>query len=812
MSTYEHANLETKWQKFWKDNEIGKTDKADVDNKFYLLVMFPYPSGNKLHLGHWYNYAPADTYGRFKMLNGKNVFFPIGFDSFGLPAENYAVKTGVHPADSTAENVEFIREQLRNIGTIFDFDSEVVTSQPDYYKWTQWIFAELYKKGLAYRKNAPVNWCPSCLTVLANEQVKDGGCDRCDTVVEKKNLTQWFLKITDYAEELLQDLKTIDWPEKTKKMQEHWIGKSVGASLYFEMEGQEEDLEVFTTRADTFMGVTYVVVAPEHPLVEKLTTAEQKHDVEHYVHTAINTNEIDRLNAEKEKTGVFTGSYATHPVNGKKVPIWISDYVLGSYGSGAVMAVPAHDTRDHEFAKKFDLDIIQVIGPKDGSDVNIDEAAYTEKGILLNSGEFDGLPSKKAIGAIVKKCAETDKGEFKTTYRLRDWLVSRQRFWGAPIPIIHCEKCGSVLEDEKNLPVVLPHEDVDFAPRGDGKSPLSTHPTFGKCTCPKCGGEAERELDTMDTFMCSSWYFLRYVTPQLADKGWDNEAVKNWLPVDQYIGGAEHATMHLLYSRFIVKALRDLGHVDLDEPFKKLFHQGMITRDGAKMSKSKGNVVNPEQYIEEFGSDAFRCYMMFMGNFADGGDWDDTGIGGIRRFLDRVYRLVEGNNFDIDVVDNKALTRKLHKTIKKVYDDTDRFNFNTALSGLMELVNEMYIYIKDNKDYNLSSYIESLLIMLSPFAPHVTEEMWTMMGKDDSVFKSIFPEYIADLAKDSEVNVVFQVNGKVRGKEAVDANITKDDLEKLALENSGVTKWTDGKEIVKVIVIPKKLVNIVVKG
>jgi len=812
MSTYDHINIEKKWQKYWNDNNIGKTNKDDAENKFYLLVMFPYPSGNKLHLGHWYNYAPADTYGRFKMLNGKNVFFPIGFDSFGLPAENYAVKTGVHPADSTAENVKFIRNQLKNIGTIFDFGSEVVTSQPDYYKWTQWIFAELYKKGLAYRKNAPVNWCPSCKTVLANEQVKDGECDRCSTVVEKKNLTQWFLKITDYAEELLQDLKTIDWPKKTKKMQEHWIGKSVGASLTFDIENIEDDLEVFTTRADTFMGVTYVVIAPEHPLVEKLTTDDNKEFVEKYVYNAINTNEIDRLNAEKEKTGVFTGSYAIHPINGKKVPIWISDYVLGSYGTGAVMAVPAHDIRDYEFAKKFNLDIIQVIAPSDGSKFDTSKEAFIEKGILVNSGEFDGLKSKKAIGAIVNKCKESGKGEFKTTYRLRDWLVSRQRFWGAPIPIIHCEKCGAVLEEEKNLPVILPHDDVDFSPRGDGKSPLSTHPTFHKCTCPQCGGEAERELDTMDTFMCSSWYFLRYITPHLDDKGWDNKKINDWLPVDQYIGGAEHATMHLLYSRFIVKALRDLGHLDLDEPFKKLFHQGMITRNGAKMSKSKGNVVNPEIYVDKFGSDAFRCYMMFMGNFADGGDWDDTGIGGVKRFLDRVFRLVKTSDNSLEKIETASLTRKLHKTIKKVYDDTERFNFNTALSGLMELVNEMYVEIKDKKEYNLSVYLNDLLIMLSPFAPHVTEEMWKMMGNNESIFKSTFPEYKEELAKDSEVTVVFQVNGKVRGKEAVDVKISKDDLEKLALATNSVKKWIDGKEIVKVIVIPKKLVNIVVKG
>ena len=811
-NTFDHKIVEEKWQKKWEETKVFEIkDLKKVKNKFYLLVMFPYPSSQKLHIGHWYNYAPADTYGRYKRMLGYDVFEPIGFDAFGLPAENYAVKTGIHPAITTEENVNYIREQLKKIGAMFDFSREVNSSKPEYYKWTQWIFVQLFKKGLAYRKKAPVNWCPSCKTVLANEQVIDGKCERCGTPIEKKFLTQWFLKITDYADKLLEGLRKIEWPEKTKKMQENWIGRSEGSVIKFKVDGMDEYIEVFTTRADTLMGVTYIVLAPEHELVEKITTEDRKKEVEEYVKKAINTPEIERTNVEKEKTGVFTGAYAIHPLNGRKVPIWVADYVLGHYGTGAVMAVPAHDQRDWEFAKKFGLDIIQVIKPIDNSEWDFDKGAFEEYGVLVNSGEFDNLTSVEAKKRITQKLKSLGLGDFKVSYRLKDWLISRQRFWGPPIPIIYCPNCGVVPEKEENLPVMLPMENIDFKPRGDGKSPLATHPTFKHTKCPYCGADAERELDTMDTFMCSSWYYLRYLSPHLDDKPWDEELEKMWLPVDQYIGGAEHATMHLLYARFIYKALHDMGYVSHDEPFQRLYHQGIITKDGAKMSKSRGNVVNPEEYVERYGSDTFRMYMMFMGEYSEGGDWNDNGIAGMRRFLDRVYRLVVNNSDKISEMEFKNLDKKLHKTIKKVREDLERFHFNTAIAAMMELLNEINDTIREYKEYNIKSYLKEYVKLLASFAPHLAEELWEILGGEYSVFNQKYPEYDENLIKDEDIQIVIQVNGKVRSRIMVEANIDDEKLKELALNDERIKRWTKDKNIVKVIVVPKKLVNIVVR-
>lgn len=810
MAGYSHEVIEKKWRKYWLESKLNEPDITDDTKKCYVLTMFPYPSASKLHIGHWYNYAPADTFARFMKMDGKNVFFPVGYDAFGLPAENYAIKTGIHPAKSTAENIDFIREQLKTIGTLFDFSREIDTSKPDYYKWTQWIFVQLFKRGLAYRKKSPVNWCPDCMTVLANEQVIDGECERCSSEVEKKDLTQWFLKITDYAEKLLDGLTDIDWPDKTKKMQENWIGKSLGATIEFDVEDSSKKIEAFTTRIDTLYGVTYIVLAPEHPYSKELATKEYSEAVDKYINSAIKATEMDRLNAEKDKTGVFTGAYVINPINGKKVPVWIADYVLGHYGTGAVMAVPAHDQRDYEFAAKYSLEVIEVIKPASGES-DISKSAFTEDGVLANSAEFSGKTSQVAREEITQKLKSMGKGDFKVTYRFRDWLVSRQRFWGAPIPIIYCEKCGAQPEKEENLPVVLPYEDVDFRPRKDGKSPLATHPNFINATCPTCGGEGKRELDTMDTFMCSSWYFLRYPDPHIADKPWNRQLVDKWLPVDHYIGGAEHAVMHLLYARFITKALYDMGHIGIQEPCKTLYHQGIITKNGAKMSKSKGNVVNPEKYITEYGSDAFRCYMMFMGSFCDGGDWDDTGISGVRRFLERLYRLCEKNDPSQPLTEDVELLKKLHKTIKKVKNDTLRFHFNTAIASIMEYVNAVYQFLLDKKSFNLGNLLFDAIKLIAPFAPHLAEEMWEMTGHSESIFSQKLPTFDEALTINDECVVVVQINGKVRAKIDIQKGKSKQELEHIAFENSAIKKWLENKSVIKVITIPDKLVNIVIE-
>lgn len=805
---YPFWEIEPKWQRIWEESGAYHTDLSKVERKLYCLVMFSYPSSDRLHIGHWYNYGPTDTWARYKRMQGYNVFEPVGFDAFGLPAENYAIKTGVHPAKSTYENIQHMRRQLRRIGAMYDWKREIVTSEPSYYKWTQWIFLQLYKAGLAYRKEAPVNWCPNCRTVLANEQVIEGRCERCGTQVVRRDMEQWFFKITDYAERLLEGLDRIEWPEKTKTMQRNWIGRSEGAEIDFPVAGRDEKIRVFTTRPDTLFGATYVVLAPEHPLVDVLTAPEKREEVEEYVHQARTKSEIERLSTEREKTGVYIGADAINPATGERIPIWIADYVLLEYGTGAIMAVPAHDERDWEFARKFGLPVRVVVRPREGEPP--DDSAYTDPGVMVNSGEFSGLYSEEGKERITAWLEEQGMGERKVRYRLRDWLISRQRYWGAPIPIVYCERCGIVPVPEEDLPVLLP-EDVDFTPKGDGRSPLATSEEFVRTTCPSCGGPAERETDTMDTFVDSSWYFLRYLSPERDDVPWDRELADRWLPVDQYVGGAEHATMHLLYARFITKVLYDLGHISFDEPFRRLFHQGVITRGGAKMSKSKGNVVNPDEFIDQYGSDTFRCYMMFMGAYEEGGDWDDRGIQGIHRFLNRVWRLaVEYHDPSEPPLRKDQLDRRMHRTVKKVGEDLERFHFNTAISAMMEWVNDLYQELVERPRANFEAYLETLVRVLAPFAPHLGEELWRRLGHAESVFDVPWPSYDPDMAREEEIEVPVQVNGKVRARLRVPADVSQEELEKQALSHPNVQKYLGGRPPKRVIVVPGKLVSVVV--
>ena len=814
---YNFSAIETKWRKKWQDTGLYKTDLNDTERKLYCLVMFIYPSGDKLHIGHWYNYGPTDTWARFKRMQGHNVFEPMGYDAFGLPAENYAIKAGIHPAESTAHNINVIREQLKSIGAMYDWSAEIDTSSPEYYRWTQWLFLQLYKNGLAYRKKASVNWCPSCQTVLANEQVVDGLCERCDSQVDLKDLEQWFFKITDYAERLLEGHDRIDWPEKTILMQKNWIGKSVGATIKFDVDGSDETIEVFTTRPDTIFGVTYMVLAPEHPLVESLTTDAHKDEVDQYILQTRRMKEIDRMSSEREKTGVFIGSYCINPLNGERVPIWIADYVILSYGTGAVMAVPAHDERDFEFAKKYDLPIRQVIKDIEDKTKATLEEAYVDHGEMLNSDSFSGMDSEEGKAAIIQWLESENKGGKKVTYKLRDWLISRQRYWGAPIPIIYCEQCGEVPVPDEDLPVILP-ENVEFT--GKGISPIATAPDFVNTSCPKCGGKAKREVDTMDTFMCSSWYFLRYLSPTLETAAFDKDLVNAWCPVDQYVGGAEHAVMHLLYARFFTKVLYDLGYINFDEPFKCLIHQGVITNNGAKMSKSRGNVVNPDTFVNEFGSDAFRMYMMFMGSYEEGGDWNDEGISGIYRFIKRVWRLTsqvlhetplgqEENEFE-------KVERQCHYAIKHCTQSLEEFHFNTAISRIMELVNECYLYIQnvDPNEQNSrlrTEIIPTLIKLFAPFCPHTAEELWEQIGEPYSVFNQSWPDYDEEKLVMDMVNLGVQVNGKIRGQIQVSNSATEKEIIDTALKHDKVNKYVAGKTVKKSIVVPGKLVVFAVK-
>ncbi len=807
----EKTAIEKKWKEYWEQHGVYKFDKNNVENKYYVLEMFSYPSGYKLHLGHWYNYALSDSFARYKIMKGANVFQPMGFDAFGLPAENFAIKHGVHPEDSTTHNIEVMEQQLKNIGALFDWEHEIKTCMPDYYKWTQWIFAQLYKHGLAYRKKAPVNWCPSCNTVLANEQVVDGHCERCDSQVIKKDLTQWFFKITDYAEELLSGLDNIDWPEKTKLMQKNWIGKSTGGEITFKLENGKT-FDVFTTRADTLFGCTYVVLAPEHELVDEITLPQFKEAVEAYKEEVSKTNEIERLSTSKEKTGVFTGSYAINPANGEKVEVWIGDYVLASYGTGAVMGVPAHDERDYQFAKKHNIEIKRVIKAADSS---VDDSLpYCEYGVMVNSGKFDGLTSEQGRNEVVKYLEAINCGRLKTNYRLRDWLVSRQRYWGAPIPIIYCPECGEVLDE--NLPVELPR-DVNFTP--DGTSPLAKHEKFlHDVKCPKCGRPATRETDTLDTFVCSSWYFLRYPDSKNSDKPFDTEWIDKMLPVDKYVGGAEHACMHLLYARFITKALRDMGYIHFDEPFKSLVHQGIILGpDGNRMSKSHGNVVSPDEYVEEFGSDVFRCYLAFGFKYIEGGPWSDEGLKAINKWLDRVDRCVaqafgKYDEHDKMGAEEQELNRVRHNTIKAVDRDYKEFSFNTAVARMMELVNALVKYdsqpVKNRTLYQ--DTVKDLVKLLAPLAPHLTEEWWSNMGQQYPVVKQSFPTYDENCLHASTTEMLVQFNSRPKVRVMVDTSLDAKQIEQLVLNDPKVIEALEGKPVKKVIVIPKRLVNLIV--
>ncbi len=800
--------VESKWQKIWAETGLYKFNRDRVDKKWYVLEMFSYPSGAKLHAGHWYNYGPADTYARFKKMQGYEVFQPMGFDAFGLPAENYAIKTGIHPQDSTMKNIATMEEQLKKIGAMYDWDYEIYTCAPEYYKWTQWLFLQLYKKGLAYRKEAPVNWCPSCNTVLANEQVVQGECERCGTTVVRKNLTQWFFKITDYAEELLQDLDKLDWPEKTKLMQKNWIGKSYGGEIEFAIKGRKETFRVFTTRADTTFGVTYVVLAPENPLVDVITTPEQKAAVEEYKLNASKATEIDRLASNREKTGVMTGAYAINPVNGREVPILVADYVLASYGTGAVMGVAAHDERDYVFAKKLGLPIERVVKGKDGND----ELPFCDYGIMVNSGEFDGMTSEEGKIAVIEKLEKEGKGSLKTNYRLRDWLVSRQRYWGAPIPMIHCEHCGVVPVPEEDLPVRLPYN-VDFAP--DGVSPLAKCEEFMDVKCPVCGRPARRDPDTLDTFVCSSWYYLRYPDNKNADKAFDSEWINKMLPVDKYIGGAEHACMHLLYARFFTKALRDMGYLNFDEPFLSLVHQGTILgSDGNKMSKSRGNVVSPDDSISKYGADVFRVYLMFGFSYVEGGPWNDNGLDSIGRFFDRVERTV-GKCYEMDFEQKpmgkaeKELNYVRNNTIKSVSADLETFSFNTALARIMEYVNALYAYETEVpvKNAFFKDCIKDLVLLLAPFAPHFAEELWERLGQPYSVFNQAYPVFDPKALVRDEVELAVQINSKLRARITVAASASKEEIEAAALEAVG-GQLGEAKPK-KIIVVPGRLVNII---
>ena len=803
------VNVEKKWQKKWADTQLYQFNKNDLDHKYYVLEMFSYPSGAKLHVGHWYNYGLTDTFARAARMRGKNVFHPMGFDAFGLPAENYAIKTGIHPYDSTISNINTMERQLKEMGATFDWDYEVKTCMPDYYKWTQWCFLKLYEKGLAYRKKSPVNWCPQCNTVLANEQVQEGSCERCATPVVRKNLTQWFFKITDYAERLLDGLDHIDWPEKTKLMQRNWIGKSVGAHVRFKIDGGGE-FTVFTTRADTLFGCTYCVLAPENDLVAQITTKECKKAMQDYVDCAARASEIDRLSTTREKTGVFTGAYAINPINGRKVPIWIADYVLNTYGTGCVMAVPAHDERDFDFAKKYNLPIERVIKSKSGTG---DALPYVEYGVLTNSEAFDGMSVEDAKNAMVKKLEESGAGEAKINYRLRDWLISRQRYWGAPIPIVYCDKCGEVPVPESQLPVELPY-DVDFAPHGE--SPLAKCEEFVHTICPKCGGPAKRDVDTMDTFVCSSWYFLRYPDNKNDKAAFDPAIINKMLPVDVYVGGAEHACMHLLYARFFTMAFHDMGYLNFEEPFLRLVHQGVILgEDGEKMSKTRGNVVSPDIYISQYGSDVFRVYLGFGFSYIEGGPWSSEGIKAINKYLERVERFVmkyadvHGERNIIRDAD-KELNYALNYAVKRVSEDIEAFSFNTAIARIMELTNTLYKYIDGDINKGLlREAIEKLVLLMAPFAPHFAEELWERMGNEYSIFNHHFPICDESALKKDTVNMAFQMNGKVRQTFDVDASATKEQVEEYVRKNFG--DYLADKEIMRIVVVPGRLVNVVVK-
>jgi len=838
MSKYPFSAIEKKWQAYWKENQsfaVTEDPTVPEEKRLYVLDMFPYPSGSGLHVGHPEGYTATDIYCRYLRMNGYNVLHPMGFDSFGLPAENYAIKTGTHPKVTTEHNIENFRRQIKSLGFSYDWSREISTHESEYYRWTQWIFLQLYKKGLAYEAHTPINWCDNCKTGLANEEVKDGKCERCGTPVVRKTIRQWILRITEYAERLLAGLDTLDWPESVKLMQRNWIGRSEGATVRFRIEGMDESLEVFTTRADTLFGATYMVVSPEHPLVGELTTVAQRPAVERYLDETSHKSDLERTDLAKEKTGVFSGSYAINPVNDERIPIWIADYVLISYGTGAIMAVPAHDTRDWEFAKKFNLPIIEVLK----SEIDVQEEAWVEDGLHVNSGFIDGLDKHDAIEKMIAFLEERKLGERAVNYKLRDWIFSRQRYWGEPIPLLHCEKCGTVPVPEDQLPLLLP-EVTSYEPSGTGESPLAKIDSWVNTACPVCGGAARRETNTMPQWAGSCWYHLRYLDPGNTERFTGEDAEKYWMPVDLYVGGAEHAVLHLLYARFWHMVLYDLGFVSTEEPYQRLINQGMITsyayqrkdkslvptdevtevaperwietttgesleRVIAKMSKSLKNVINPDDIIHEYGADSMRMYEMFMGPLEVSKPWSTAGLVGIYRFLDRIWRLYD----EVDIVDeapNDELLRTLHKTIKKVTEDTRDLAFNTAISQMMVLVNELY-----KESVFPRTVAETFVKLLSPYVPHLAEELWERLGHKPSISKVQWPAWDEELTVDANIEVVFQINGKVRSKTTVEKGASKETLLSLARDDEKIRSWLEGKTIVKEIVVPDKLVNIVVK-
>jgi len=810
---YEPRAIEEKWQRRWEADRIYAAIDFDPRPKWYALTMFPYPSGD-LHTGHWYAMAPSDAHARFRRMQGYNVLFPMGFDAFGLPAENAAIKRGIDPKEWTYANIERMRKQLRMMGASFDWEREIITCDPEYYKWTQWWFLQFYKHGLAYRARALANWCPGCQTVLANEQVIDGRCERSDDIVERRFLTQWFFRITAYAEELLK-FEGIDWPERIKVMQRNWIGRSEGAYLDFPVDvpGLEAKIRVFTTRPDTVYGATFLVLAPEHDLVPAITTPEQRAAVEEYQRQASRETEIERMSTEREKTGVFTGAYAINPFNGRRIPIWIADYVLITYGTGAIMAVPAHDQRDFEFASKYGLEIVPVFEHPEIDVTKPLERAFEHGTRMINSGPFDGTPAEDAIRTVVEYAERQGIGERAVTYRLRDWLISRQRYWGAPIPIVYCDACGTVPVPEEQLPVLLP-EKVQFLPTG--QSPLTMIREWVNTTCPQCGGPARRETDTMDTFICSSWYQMRYIDPHNSERPFSPELAEYWLPVDQYTGGAEHAVMHLLYTRFFWKAARDMGYVKGDEPMLRLFNQGVILGpDGNRMSKSRGNVVAPDEQVEQYGADAFRCQLMFIGPWELGGPYNPTGMQGIVRWLRRIWSLaLEGPQLvdAPDAPETLALRRVTHKTIRVVTDDLEHFRFNTLIARHMEFCSELQ-RVRERGQADRGAWneaIETMLLLVAPLAPHITEELWERLGKPYSIHLQRWPAYDPELAKDDEVEVVVQVNGKVRGHLRLAPDAPEEVARQRALELERVRAALDGATPRRVIYVPGKLLNFVV--
>ena len=804
MARYNHAAVEKKWQEFWEKNPINPKDEKK--EKYYCLDMFPYPSGSGLHVGHWRGYVISDAWSRYQVIKGKYVIHPMGWDAFGLPAENYAIKMGIHPSITTKKNVENIKRQLQQINAIYDWDMEVNTTDPNFYKWTQWIFVKMFEKGLAYEKEFPINWCPSCKTGLANEEVVDGKCERCGTAVTKKNLRQWMLKITEYADRLLDDLQELDWPEKVKKMQAEWIGRSYGAGVDFALEGREDKITVFTTRPDTLYGATFLVLAPEHPMVQKICTDAQREKVEAYISMAANKSNVERMAVnDKDKTGEFTGAYAINPLNGEKCAIWISDYVLADHGTGAIMCVPAHDARDFAFAKKFDLPIVQVIS-KDGKEEVLEEAYTEASGIMINSGEWNGRESSELKVEAANEVEKRGFGRKTVSFKLRDWVFSRQRYWGEPIPIVHCEKCGNVAVPVEELPLKLP-EVENYEPTGTGESPLAGITDWVNCTCPKCGGPAKRETNTMPQWAGSSWYFLRYVDNHDDKALVSREKADKYLPVDMYIGGVEHAVLHLLYSRFWTKFLYDIGVVGFKEPFVKLFNQGMILgQNGIKMSKSMGNVVSPDDLVRDYGCDALRLYELFVGPPELDAEWDDRGIDGVYRFLNRFYNLVEESK-DKNISPTKEMIRVRHNLIHDIQLRFDSFNLNTVVSGFMEYNNSLLDLAKKEGGVDLET-LRSFSVLLAPFAPHIAEECYHLAKGEGSVFAAGWPEYDDKAMEADEIKLPLQVNGKVKAVLEVPKDLSKEEI--LAKAKECLGDKLDGT-LVKEVYIPGKIVNFVVK-